>query len=208
MMRLAKARLGRDVAVLDDSIDRWVAAERSAPAVAGRSRGGGGLPRVARRRARGVARAQPRRFRFAAAVGGSGRRPEGMRTYVRALRRAPRPHGLLLPGRGVLARGAGGGGRRGRALGDGGRGSQRRLGLDGVRAWRPSRWGCGRSTGSRWICTRRPATCTLLVENDVGWRNLCRIVTRAHRARPASEASRRRRCRSRRWRSTPRGSCA
>ena len=81
-------------------------------------------------------------------------RPAGMRTCVRALRRAPRPHRLLLPGRRFLARRAGGRGGRAGASGDGGGRPQRRLGLDGVRAWRPSRSGCGRSTGWRWIWRR------------------------------------------------------
>ena len=48
MMRLAKARLGSDVAALDDDTDRWAALTRPRPAAARRSRGGRGLPRVAR----------------------------------------------------------------------------------------------------------------------------------------------------------------
>ena len=42
--------------------------------------------------------------------------------------------------------------RRSWARGDGGDRPQRRLGLDGVRAWRPSRSACGRSTGWRSTC--------------------------------------------------------
>ena len=45
---------------------------------------------------------------------------------------------------------------------------------------RPSRWGCGPSTGVEMDLRRTSRHVTLLVENAVGWRNLCRIVTRAH----------------------------
>ena len=45
---------------------------------------------------------------------------------------------------------------------------------------------------------------TLLVEDATGWRNLCRILTRAHARHARASTSRRRRCRWRRSRSTPR----
>ena len=49
---------------------------------------------------------------------------------------------------------------------------------------------------------------TLLVEDATGWRNLCRILTRAHTRTRARSTSRRPPCRWRRSRSTRRGSCA
>ena len=61
MMRLAKARLGRDVGALDDSADRWAALTAPDSAAAGRSRRRRGLPRVAGG-ARRVAGAQPERL--------------------------------------------------------------------------------------------------------------------------------------------------
>ena len=72
--------------------------------------------------------------------------------------------------------------------------------------WRPSRWACGRSTGSRWIWTMARHV-TLLVEDA---RRLAQPVPDRHagaRARPRASTSRRRRCRWRRWRSTRPGSC-
>ena len=45
---------------------------------------------------------------------------------------------------------------------------------------------------------------TLLVDTQAGWRSLCHIITRAH-AHTRDPASRRRRCRWRRSRSTPPG---
>ena len=45
--------------------------------------------------------------------------------------------------------------------------------------WRPTRSACGPSTGSR-SHLEDSRHLTLLVENGTGWRNLCRIVTRAH----------------------------
>ena len=72
-----------------------------------------------------------------------------MRTCVR-VRRAPRPLRLLVPRRGLAAGGAGGGGGgagyKALALTDHDGLSR----LDGVRAGRRGRSGCGRSTGRRW----------------------------------------------------------
>ena len=94
-----------------------------------------------------------------------------MRTCVRAVRRAPRPLGLLVPGRRVAAGRAGG--RRGgaRLRGDGADRSQRRLGLDGVRAGGRGRSGCGRSTAVE--MAHSPAG------RRAGWRT-SPLLTRAH----------------------------
>ena len=95
------------------------------------------------------------------------------------VRRAPRPLRLLVPRRRLAARRAGG--RRGRAR------------ATGRRADRPQR-----GLAARWSSPRRPKALglqaihgaevdlddgrhlTLLVEDAEGWRNLCRILTRAH----------------------------
>ena len=64
-----------------------------------------------------------------------GRRPH-VRTYVRVIRRAPLPFGLLVPGRRLAARGAGRGGAGARASGAGADRPQLGLGVDGVRPGR------------------------------------------------------------------------
>ena len=99
------------------------------------------------------------------------------------LRRAPLPLRLLVPRRGVGAGGAGAQGGGARLRGPRPDRPRRGLGGDGVRAGlqvvrgAPDR-GCRADSDSDGA---RPFHLTLLVESREGWRNLCRLITEAHR---------------------------
>ena len=133
-------------------------------------------------------------------------RPDVMRTCVRAVRRAPRPHRLLLPGRRVLARGAGGGGGGAGAFG----------------RWR---WSITTASRGRWSSrmAAKPLGLRAIhgVEMDLDGRAARHAAGRERggvaepvpdrHARAScttgSSTSRRRRCRWRRWRSSRPGWC-
>ncbi len=117
-----------------------------------------------------------------------GRSEGSAMTPTPPLRRAALPLGLLVPGRRLAAGGAGA--RRGRARLRGARADrpQLGLGLDGagpgrgrLRRARDPRRGDRRERGRGGAgasATSRPLT--LLVRDERGWRNLCRIITLAH----------------------------
>ena len=102
-----------------------------------------------------------------------------------SIRRAPLPFGLLLPGRGLAARGARR--ARGRARLHGARADrpQLGLGLDGARPERAGARGAGDPRAAELTSVAcgaadRRRHLTLLVRDARGWSNLCRILTLAH----------------------------
>ena len=141
--------------------------------------------------------------------------PPHSRTCVRMRsRRAARALRVLVPRRRVAARGARDGRGRARARGAGADRPRHGLGLDGVRAGGAGARAAGDPRGrERRRSTGRAGTSRCWSATSAGWRNLCRLLTRAH----AHTRDGRRRgatvgaagaCRSTRSRSTRRGSSA